>query len=237
MGKARTFFGLAAAVALSAGALLAATGAAVGAPNDKVDITICHANNDVKKPYVEETPANEGQLSAHVNHTGPVFNAANPPEPQDGWGDIIPPFGDGELANGLNWTPGGQAIWENGCEIPFGDVVVHKDVVDTGSLEAAGQTYSIHLTCDFEGSNVLDETVSLAGGTSTDAFTDVQGGTICDATEDTTGIANLASSVTNGPITVAGDTTNTVIVTNTYNTPAPEPEAAAAVRAPARFTG
>ena len=236
MGKAKTFFGLAAAVALSAGALLAATGAAIGAPNDKVDITICHANNEVKKPYVLETPANEGQLDGHADHTGPIFNAADPPDPQDGWGDIIPPFGDGVLKDGLNWTAGGQAILNNGCEIPFGDVVVHKDVVDTSSMEAAGQKYSIHLTCTFEGSSVLDETVSLSGGTSTDAFTDVQGGTTCDATEDTTGIANLASSVTNGPVVVAGDTTNTVIVTNTYNAPGPANEALAVV-APAKFTG
>jgi hypothetical protein len=243
MGKARAFFGLTAAVALSAGALLVATGAAVGAPNDKIDITICHANNDVKKPYVLETPDTEGQLEGHADHTGPIFNAANPPDPQDGWGDIIPPFGTGDLANGLNWTAGGQAILNNGCEIPFGTVAVQKTVVDNGNPAAAGQTYSIHLTCSFEGASVLDETVSLAGNTTSDPFTNVQGGSSCDAVETTTGSFTTTS---NGPITVAGDsagdTANTVTITNTFPaaaTPAPAPanEAAAAVRAPARFTG
>jgi hypothetical protein len=237
MGKAKTIFGLAAAVALSAGALLVATGAAV-ADAPSIGITICHANNDVKKPYVLETPNTEGQLEGHADHTGPIFNAADPPAPQDGWGDIIPPFGTGDLANGLNWTPGGMAILNNGCEIPFGDVVVNKTVVDTAGMEAAGQHYSITLTCAFEGAPVLDETVNLAGGETSSPFTHVQGGTQCDATEDTTGISNLASWVTNGPVTVAGDTTNTVIVTNTYNAPTPGPaNEAAAVVAPAKFTG
>jgi hypothetical protein len=240
MGKARTFFGLAAAVALSAGALLAATSAAVADPPDQIDITICHANNDVKKPYVTETPNTEGQLSGHEDHTGPIFNAADPPDPQDGWGDIIPPFGTGDLANGLNWTAGGQAIWNNGCEIPFGTVAVQKTVVDTGGKEVAGQTYLIHLTCSFEGSPVVDEEVSLAGGATSDAFTDVQGGSICNAVETTTG---SFTTTTNGPLTVAGNsagtTANTLTVTNTYAAPEAPPanEAAAAVRAPARFTG
>jgi Domain of unknown function (DUF5979) len=235
MGKARAFFGLTAAVALSAGALLVATGAAVGAPGDKVDITICHANNDVKKPYVLETPNTEGQLEGHADHTGPIFNAANPPDPQDGWGDIIPPFGDGVLKDGLNWTAGGQAILNNGCEIPFGDVTVTKAVVDPSGQAVAGQTYSITLSCSFEGSPVLEESVSLAGGATSDAFTDIQGGTLCTATEDTTGIANLASSVVTDA-TVAGDSTVTVTVTNTYNAVAPANEAAP-VTAPAKFTG
>src|SRR5215218_2190321 len=82
-------FGLcgAAALALSAGGALVASGAAAVAP-EKLDITICHASASEVNPYIVESPANEGVLDGHYDHTGPIFN---PADPQPGWGDIIPP--------------------------------------------------------------------------------------------------------------------------------------------------
>jgi hypothetical protein len=244
MTKGKSVIGLAAAFALSAGAVFISIGAVAADPGDKVDITICHRDHATSKPYVVNSPNTEGQLEGHFNeHQGPIFNAADPPEE---WGDIIPPFGDGDLADGLNWTDAGQAILDNGCEIPFGDVSVHKAVVDTGGVAVAGQAYSIDLTCTLDDDVILEETVSLTAGETSSAFTDVQGGAHCDAVENTAGIANLASVTSDGPVTVVGDDEVTVTITNTFTvpvtpvtpvTPVPNPEAAVAVRAQSRFTG
>lgn len=102
-------------------------------------VTICHRTNSVTNPYVEIDVDYSGADGSfvhdqgngdHTNHTGPVFDADNPPPPPhngDQWGDIIPPFswpGDdthpGGSYPGLNWTAEGQAIHANGCEVPGG---------------------------------------------------------------------------------------------------------------------
>jgi hypothetical protein len=66
----------------------------------------------------EPAIANNGDLQGgHLNHTGPVFPAAD-------WGDIIPPYdyvdesGVTRTFPGYNWTPVGQAIWQYGCSLP-----------------------------------------------------------------------------------------------------------------------
>ena len=84
-------------------------------------VRICHATSSHSNPYVSNEPAiaNNGDLQGgHLNHTGPVFPAAD-------WGDIIPPYdyvdGSGvtQIFPGYNWSPKGQAIWQNGCELPL----------------------------------------------------------------------------------------------------------------------
>jgi uncharacterized repeat protein (TIGR01451 family) len=84
-------------------------------------VRICHATSSHSNPYVSEEPAiaNNGDLEGgHLNHTGPVFPAAD-------WGDIIPPYdyvdesGAIKTFPGLNWTPEGQAILQYGCSLPL----------------------------------------------------------------------------------------------------------------------
>jgi hypothetical protein len=89
---------------------------AASQPNAK-KVDICHATSSQKNPYVSEAPAiaNNGDLNGgHLDHTGPVF-------PGQGWGDIIPPYtyvdaaGASQVFPGYNWSPEGQAIWQEGC--------------------------------------------------------------------------------------------------------------------------
>jgi hypothetical protein len=73
------------------------------------EAVICHASGNNKKPYDSIGPAAAGIVSGHQGHAGGVW-------PEDGWGDIIPPLPDAGIA-GLNWTPQGQAIWHNDCQV------------------------------------------------------------------------------------------------------------------------
>jgi len=103
---------------------LAAPSASSLAAEPKTEITICHATGSQGNPYVVNSPAINssgafaGELSGgHNSHTGPLWF----PGIQVTWGDIIPPY-TYPPANftyaGLNWTTEGQAIYENGCNIP-----------------------------------------------------------------------------------------------------------------------
>jgi hypothetical protein len=92
-------------------------------------VTICHATNSVSNPYVRLTvdeaavDGQEGKDNGRgdhlLNHSGPVFDAANP---VPGWGDIIPPFySDGLTPTGFssaNWDDVGQGFFDNGCNTP-----------------------------------------------------------------------------------------------------------------------
>ena len=83
-------------------------------------VRICHATSSNSNPYTSPEPAiaNNGDLNGgHLNHTGPVY-------PGKDWGDIIPPYnyvdqkGQPQTFPGYNWSPEGQAIWQNNCEPP-----------------------------------------------------------------------------------------------------------------------
>jgi len=106
------------------------TSAALVAPSsfalagDKTEIVICHGTGSQGNPYVVNSPAINssgafaGELAAgHNDHVGPLWF----PGITETWGDIIPPY-DYEPADfhfaGLNWTAEGQAIYNNGCNIP-----------------------------------------------------------------------------------------------------------------------
>jgi hypothetical protein len=97
-------------------------------------VVICHASASAQNPYQasdvdKDSIQNRAGLDSngHGTHVGPIFDPATM-ESGDNWGDIIPPFAAGYLAGppekewgafgGLNWTAEGQAIWENGCNVP-----------------------------------------------------------------------------------------------------------------------
>jgi hypothetical protein len=109
---------------IAAGALatfpLAPAHASRGNSNDKQ--TICHATNSNTNPYVVITPNKNGDVHGHAKHTGPIWNASLKDQ-HIAWGDIIPPFdyndhGTAAHYPGQNWTAEGQAVFNNGCELP-----------------------------------------------------------------------------------------------------------------------
>src|SRR4051812_223168 len=99
---------------VASGVLL--TPAASAAPQK--DVTICHADSAVSKPYQRITVDANSIIkdNGHGSHTGPVY-------PTPGWGDVIPPFeyadAGGGVASypGLNWNAGGIAVWEASCSV------------------------------------------------------------------------------------------------------------------------
>jgi len=95
-------------------------------------VTICHSTSSKNNPYITNSPSANGDVSGHDDHDGGVF-------PTDPWGDIIPPFAyDGGNYPGKNWTTQGQAIWNNGCNVPGGSGASGA----TGSTGSSGSTGS-----------------------------------------------------------------------------------------------
>jgi hypothetical protein len=87
----------------------------------KEKITLCHATDSRKNPYVMITVAvsaadgiagNSGHKPDHFGeHTGPIFSPDL--EKHVKWGDIIPPIAG--VHAGLNWTTEGRAIFNHNC--------------------------------------------------------------------------------------------------------------------------
>ena len=109
---------------LAVASLVAASFVPSALAGDKTEITICHGTGANGNPYVVNSPAINssgafaGELAAgHNDHIGPLWFDGI----QETWGDIIPPY-DYPPADfhypGLNWTAEGQAIYNNGCNIP-----------------------------------------------------------------------------------------------------------------------
>jgi hypothetical protein len=93
------------------------------------EITLCHRTNSTSNPYRIITVSfsgSNGELQGpdHTGHTGPAFDysadpavAYPPPHNGDQWGDIIPPYSwdGGSYPGSDNWTEGGEAIHDEGC--------------------------------------------------------------------------------------------------------------------------
>ena len=95
-------------------------------------IQICHSTSSQANPYNLLTLPMSGIESGHLGHTGGVY-------PADGWGDIIPPFTDNGVSYaGVNWTAGGQSIWNNACQ-PVSQAVLSTS---TPTVNSATCTYT-----------------------------------------------------------------------------------------------
>ncbi len=130
--------------ALVATPLLAISASATPSGSDGHKVTICHRNNDDKKPYVQESVdiASTGLLkSGHNDHTGDVWSAGMKAD-HEKWGDIIPAYTytKGSFSftfPGLNWDADGKAIYNAGCK-----VVVPTPTVTTPSTEPTDEPSS-----------------------------------------------------------------------------------------------
>ncbi len=110
------------------------TACSLGLIDDKV--TICHAADSQTNPYNQQKPNKSADVSGHDYHDGVIWY---PGIADHAWGDIIPPFYYiGGYYSGQNWTADGQAIWNNGCAIPKGTLIVKKTVInDNGGTKSA----------------------------------------------------------------------------------------------------
>lgn len=83
---------------------------------DTAKVTLCHATASNTNPYVRITVATAGAYHGHyTQHQGAVY-----PGSGGKWGDIIPPFSYQNQNYQLNWDAAGQAIFNNGCQVPGG---------------------------------------------------------------------------------------------------------------------
>jgi hypothetical protein len=102
-----------------------AVGATRPDQNGEHKVTICHRDNNVKKPYgpgpieVDESAVDGvGSADHYGKHQGPLASseavAQQLKDSHTKWGDIIPPVDP--YHSGLNWTTEGQAIYNNDCQ-------------------------------------------------------------------------------------------------------------------------
>lgn len=102
-------------------------------------VTVCHASDSQSNPYVTNQPNKTADVSGHDGHNGPIWYSGI----TSAWGDIIPPFYYiGGYYAGKNWTTEGQAIWNNGCNIPQGKLVVQKTTLPVGDTTTFSITAS-----------------------------------------------------------------------------------------------
>jgi|GEM_PF-903215 len=86
-------------------------------------VVVCHASDSQGNPYVTNQPDKSADVAGHDGHNGPIWYSGI----TTSWGDIIPPFSYiGGHYDGKNWTAEGQAIWNNGCSVPKGTLIVQK---------------------------------------------------------------------------------------------------------------
>jgi hypothetical protein len=110
------------ALAAVAGSAVALGTNVASAAQDNEDhkVTLCHATHSEKNPYVQITvDVKSANLQGHAGHAGPVYTAGMKANKVH-WGDIIPAYNDkkGLSYPGLNLSPAGLAILNNGCVAP-----------------------------------------------------------------------------------------------------------------------
>jgi hypothetical protein len=74
-----------------------------------VHVTICHRTGSATNPYVRISPSAPGVFHGHLDHSQ-VGNGLG--------GDIIPTFEYKGHSYSKSWGSVGQAIWNNGCQVP-----------------------------------------------------------------------------------------------------------------------
>lgn len=90
---------------------------AQGRAHSASHVTICHRTGSHSNPYVVISPSASGVYHGH--YTEHNENAVFPNTASDGkWGDIIPPFQYKGVTYSLNWNAQGQAVFNNGCQVP-----------------------------------------------------------------------------------------------------------------------
>jgi uncharacterized repeat protein (TIGR01451 family) len=131
---------------------MAVASVAFAGPNPGNNVTICHGTNSDKNPYVQESPNADADAGGHAGHTGPVWNSTLKAS-HTAWGDIIPPFDYNTKSGvqhfpGLNWNAAGQAIWNNGCNLPGAAFTIAKSQTSPVGNAAPGGavTYSVTIT-------------------------------------------------------------------------------------------
>lgn len=127
---------------------------ALAALPDSDKVTICHRTNSDTNPYVQITPATAGVANGHDGHAGPIYTPALAAAGTK-WGDIIPPYVfRGVQYPGQNWTAEGQALYNNGCDVP-NEVLAPPIVVATVAPSV------VPPTCEADGRLILpaDENV------------------------------------------------------------------------------
>jgi len=112
-------------------------------------IDLCHSTASRTNPYnfinvSINSVENAISVHGHGDHIGAIF-------PADPWGDIIPPFiyegKDGRYAfPGLNWTVEGQAVYNNGCQLPATPTPVPTST-STPTPEPTQSTSNFQYTC------------------------------------------------------------------------------------------
>ncbi|HPT65677.1 MAG TPA: SdrD B-like domain-containing protein, partial [Candidatus Woesebacteria bacterium] len=125
-------------------------------------VTICHADDSQKKPYVTNTPDKTADVGGHDNHNGGVWY---PGIADHSWGDIIPPFYYvGGYYPGQNWTTEGQTIYNNNCQYPSGFINVVK-VISNDATNYSDFSFSVNsespVSFENDGSNQIDAKVGV----------------------------------------------------------------------------
>lgn len=133
---------------------LGVTGAGATQPNPNHKVTLCHRTASYSNPYVVITVDVASVLHGHGHdgHNGPVFFSTIPKHEK--WGDIIPPFdyGPGEQYAGKNWTPGGQAIWNNGCKLASATTTTMETTTSQAVTTTSGATTTSQAVTSTSGS-------------------------------------------------------------------------------------
>lgn len=147
-----------------------------GGQDNHVEVKICHATNSHSNPYTVNTiddssidEENNQYLNGHGDHTGPVWHEGIA---DHSWGDIIPPFTNsaGSSFEGQNWTPEGQAIYNNNCE-PVDDEEGEPNVSALLVCNVATKTFTLTITNSGDASSEISlngDEFTLGAGESVD---------------------------------------------------------------------
>ena len=196
-----------------------------GSPEHKV--TLCHATDSYTNPYVRISVdvASVIKNHGHGDHDGPVFYPSIPKHTK--WGDIIPPFDFGAAGSysGKNWTAGGQAIFDDGCDMPPPPTTtpttdhVTTTTIEVGpstSVTSAPATTTTQVTPTTEPAS----TTTSAGGTTT---------TVANATSTSQPSTQTTQATASSTTVVALGTATTVVQTASTTT---EPSATGSTASP-----